>query len=112
MPPGSWRRRARRRATRGWPGLRSSPVARRTAGVAEEQGWTGLGRVAAGRLEQRDVERAFGRRPGLPSGCGGSPQLDAQTDDDGRLLGLEEHGYGEVRVVVGDDRQPYPALVV
>ena len=52
------------------------------------------------------------RRPGLGACRGRRPQLDAEADDDRRLLRLEHHGHGEVWVVVGNDRQAGAAVVV
>ena len=75
---------------------------------------TGSGGAALPRadLEERDVEPALGGRPGLSAGGRRGAQLDAETDDDRRLLRLEHDGDREVGVVVGDDRQAHPALVV
>ena len=83
-----------------------------TAAVAEEQDGIGRGGVAPRHLDERDVEPALGRRPGLRSRRGGSAELDAQAHLDRLVLGLEHHGDGELRVVVGDDGQPHPSLVV
>ena len=80
--------------------------------LAEEQHGIGRGGVAARDVEERNVEPALGGGPGLSAGGGRGAQLDAETDDDRRLLGLEHDGDREVGVVVGEDRQPHDSLVV
>ena len=75
---------------------------------------TGSGAAALPRATWRSAtsSRLSVDGPGLSTGGGRGPQLDAETDDDRRVLGLEHDGDREVGVVVGEDRQPHAALVV
>ena len=83
-----------------------------SAAVTEEQHRIRRGCRAPGDLEQRDVELALGARPGVRARRRHRPQLDAEPDHDRRLLRLEHHRDGQVGVVVGDEGQAHPTLVV